>query len=173
MEKIRGIKFDTIPDCTSIPRGVEARTQLPIFLVVHLFSGRRRATDIHAKLEEFALGKGYRVQVLSLDTAVSIFYGNLQASQHTWKCLTTLYKAGRVSATILGSPCETFSAARNHQPDDATREVAQTTSERIAFLWTGWTHHQRIEASRTRSGIFPTGDSRCRLDPPAWRCLHQ
>jgi len=61
MEKIRGIKFDTIPDCTSIPRGVEARTQLPIFLVVHLFSGRRRATDIHAKLEEFALGKGYRV----------------------------------------------------------------------------------------------------------------
>ena len=119
LEKVRAIRFDTIPDVTSIPSSVESQTTLPLFLVVHLFSGRRRATDIHAKLEEFAYGKGYRVQVLSLDTAVSIFYGNLQATHATWKFLTTLYKAGRVSATILGSPCETFSAARHHQPDDA------------------------------------------------------
>ena len=118
LAKVRALKFDTIPDCTSIPRSVEACTHLPVFLVIHLFSGRRRATDIHAKLEEFAQGKGYRVQILSLDTAVSIHYGNLQAGHSTWKFLMTLYKAGRVSATILGAPCETFSAARHHPPDE-------------------------------------------------------
>ena len=122
LDKVRAFKFDTIPDCNSIPSSVEARSGLPVFLVVHLFSGRRRATDIYARLEEFALGKGYRVQVLSLDTAVSAFYGNLQVGHATWKVLMNLYQAGRVSATILGSPCETFSAARHHPPDDVPPE---------------------------------------------------
>lgn len=53
LDKLRAIKFDVMPDCTSIPRSIDECTQLPTFLVVHLFSGRRRITDIHAKLEEF------------------------------------------------------------------------------------------------------------------------
>jgi hypothetical protein len=122
LAKIRALKFDVIPDCTGIPRSIDECTQLPTFLIVHLFSGRRRATDIHAKLEEFAHERGFRVQVLSMDTAVSVFYGNLQEGHQTWKFLSALYKAGRVSATICGSPCETFSAARHHQPEPVPGE---------------------------------------------------
>ena len=114
LEQVRAIKFDSVPDCTETPASVDARTGLTTFLVVHLFSGRQRITGIHAKLDEFTHQKGFRVQVLSLDTAVSIFYGNLQMKHCTWKHLTALYRAGRISATICGAPCETFSAARHH-----------------------------------------------------------
>ena len=62
---------------------------------------------------------GFRVQILSLDTAVSGFYGNLQLEHPTWKHLLHLYRAGRVAATMVGSPCETFSEARHHQPVEA------------------------------------------------------
>ena len=105
--------LDKLPDCTSIPQC----TQLPAFLVVHLSSGRRRITHIHAKLEEFAHERSFRIQVLSMDTAVSIFHGNLQVGHDTWRFLSELYKAGKVSATICGSPCKTFAAARHHQPE--------------------------------------------------------
>ena len=57
-----------------------------------------------------------------MDTAVSVFYGNLQVGQEAWRFLTRLYTAGKVSATICGSPCETFSAARHHQPEPSTDE---------------------------------------------------
>ena len=118
LQQIRRIKFDTIPDKATIPAQVEHITNLPIFLVVHLFSGRRRGTDLHACLETYAAEKGFRVQILSLDTAVSTFYGNLQLEHPTWQHLATLYRAGRVAATKLGSPCETYSEARHYQPTD-------------------------------------------------------
>lgn len=118
LQQVRTIAFDTVPDIATIPAQVEQVTNLPLFLVVHLFSGRRRSTDLHACLEAFATEKGFRVQVLSLDTAVSGFYGNLQMEHPTWKHLLQLYCAGRVAATMVGSPCETFSAARHHQPAD-------------------------------------------------------
>lgn len=122
LTQLRNIRFDVIPDCTTIPRSIDECTQVSTFLIAHLFSGRRRATDIHAKLEEYAHERGFKVQVLSMDTAVSVFYGNLQAGHATWKHLSALYQAGRVSATICGSPCETFSAARHHQPEPVPGE---------------------------------------------------
>lgn len=118
LHQIRRLKFDSVPDFSAIPAQVEQITNIPIFLVVHLFSGRRRTTDLHACLEKFASEKGFRVQVLSLDTAVSTFYGNLQIGHSTWQHLAHLYGTGRVAATMLGSPCETFSAARHFQPPD-------------------------------------------------------
>ena len=119
LQKIRQIKFDSFPDQTTVPAQVEMLTELPVFLVVHLFSGRRRATDLHACLENMARAKGFRVQILSLDTAVSAFYGNLHQEHGTWQHVMNLYSAGRVAATMVGSPCETFSAARHFQPDEA------------------------------------------------------
>ena len=119
LQQIRMINFDTLPGSTTVPAQVELVTNLPIYLVVHLFSGRRRGTDLHACLEAFATEMGFRVQILSLDTAVSGFYGNLQLEHPTWKHLLHLYRAGRVAATMVGSPCETFSAARHHQPVEA------------------------------------------------------
>ena len=125
LQKIRKIKFDNIPEEKVIPATVDAITVRPVFLVVHLFSGRRRSTDIHACLETFASQMGFRVQILSLDTAVSVHFGNLQYGRSTWKHLANLYRSGRVSATICGAPCETFSAARHHKPEGISEADAQ------------------------------------------------
>ena len=125
LQKVRKIKFDIIPEEKAIPAKVDAITVRPVFLVVHLFSGRRRSTDIHACLEAFASQMGFKVQILSLDTAVSVHFGNLQYGRSTWKHLTNLYRSGRVSATICGAPCETFSAARHHKPEGISETDAQ------------------------------------------------
>ena len=117
LQKTRTIKFDTIPQERAIPATVDTISTKPVFLVVHLFSGRRRSTDIHACLDAFADQMGFKVQILSLDTAVSAHFGNLQLGRNPWKQLANLYRSGRVSATICGSPCETFSAARHHKPE--------------------------------------------------------
>lgn len=58
---------------------------------------------------------GIVLTILSVDTAVAPFLGDLSLDSATWSCLRTCYKLGWVSATLLGSPCETFSEAR-HQP---------------------------------------------------------
>eukprot|EP00438_Fugacium_kawagutii_P036001 Skav228967 [mRNA] locus=scaffold671:117523:123045:- [translate_table: standard] len=86
------------------------------YLVVHLFSGRRRNTDCHAHLQAWAQQKGRNIVVLSMDTAVSVHYGNLDAAGHPWRQLRRLYDAGMVSATLSGAPCETFSEARHMPP---------------------------------------------------------
>ena len=61
LQQIRMINFDTLPGSTTVPAQVELVTNLPIYLVVHLFSGRRRGTDLHACLEAFATEMGFRV----------------------------------------------------------------------------------------------------------------
>ena len=51
-----------------------------------------------------------------MDTAVSLAYGNFQVETTSWKKLVYLYERGAVAATLAGSPCETFSAARHLPP---------------------------------------------------------
>ena len=69
------------------------------FLVIHLFSGRRRETDCHSWLKEWARSTGRNVIVLSMDTAVSSHYGNLDKSSSSRKILQQLYRGGYVSAS--------------------------------------------------------------------------
>ena len=90
----------------------------PIFLIVHLFSGRRRSHDVHWHLAKLAEERGIEVAVLSMDTAVSPYYGDLTASSVSWQKLAHLYEQGLVAATVCGAPCETFSAARHVPPPD-------------------------------------------------------
>lgn len=87
-----------------------------VFLVIHLFSGRRRATDCHARLMEWADRSGNQVICLSMDTAVSLHYGNLDAAAPAWMMLQRLFQGGYVSAVLSGAPCETFSEARRMAP---------------------------------------------------------
>ena len=86
----------------------------PCVYIVHLFSGRRRAGDVHDHLHRL-LPADLSVRVLSMDTAVSMSLGDLSQSGVPWKHLVDLYRAGLVLATICGTPCETFSQAR-HTP---------------------------------------------------------
>eukprot|EP00435_Cladocopium_sp_Y103_P059388 s1362_g21.t1 len=117
LSRVRLVQFDVIPTADRIPCSVENISDVPLFLVVHLFSGRRRSTDLHAYLEAFGTDLEFRVHVLSLDTAISYHHGNLQLGSTTWERVMSLYSSGRVSATVCGAPCETFSEARHHVPE--------------------------------------------------------
>eukprot|EP00435_Cladocopium_sp_Y103_P035191 s524_g9.t1 len=86
------------------------------FFIVHLFSGRRRQGDLHHFLHLWSQQSQFRVTVLSFDTAVSVHYGDLDHRAEAWSQLRRCYSLGLIAATVLGTPCETFSEARYQQP---------------------------------------------------------
>lgn len=120
-DEVRKIQWDILPKDAATPMtdGILAK---PIFLVVHLFSGRRRLHDVHWHISKLAHERGIDVAVLSMDTAVSPFYGDLTASSVSWRQLAHLYEQGLIAATLCGAPCETFSAARHVPPPDELPE---------------------------------------------------
>ena len=93
----------------------------PIFVVVHLFSGRRRHTDFHAHLCQLCLQEKWdcEILVLSLDTAIEQSAGDLRQQSRTWQHLETWAKDGILAGALAGSPCETYSEARFHPLIDA------------------------------------------------------
>ena len=95
----------------------------PIYLVIHLFAGRRRRTDYHHHLAELTAAAPFNVHILSLDTAIDATLGNLSSSSRTWQQITTLLESGLVASGMSGSPCETFSAARYNQPTPEQSEA--------------------------------------------------
>eukprot|EP00438_Fugacium_kawagutii_P022960 Skav226797 [mRNA] locus=scaffold8:603244:608673:- [translate_table: standard] len=87
------------------------------FLVyVHLYSGRRRAGDVHQFLEENLQGRPGSHCVLSLDTAVNPAL-NIWDNR-LWSFLRQLAASGRLAALLLGPPCETWTAARHRRLTD-------------------------------------------------------
>eukprot|EP00435_Cladocopium_sp_Y103_P051685 s421_g16.t1 len=126
LETLRQVRWRTLPPEQSVPYFNVVRDR-PHFLVVHLFSGRRRPNDLHHHLNAWAARRGVGITVLSLDTANSPSYGNLSYRSATWTELVRCYDQGLVTATMAGSPCETFSEARHHQTDDgeAASELPQ------------------------------------------------
>ena len=113
-DEIRGSKMIQLPPDQAVPcwRDPDGGRR---YYIVHLFSGHRREFDVHFWLQRFAADYDMRITVLSMDTAVSP-YGNLHPSSNSWSQLKDLYRAQRVVATIVGSPCETWSAARHRRP---------------------------------------------------------
>ena len=121
LRDMRQCTFDSIPDAARCPRYKDVADP-PTFLVIHLFSGRRRKDDFHDALKTIAAQSCWQVIVLSMDTAVSLEYGNLMIGAPSWSSLIALYMDGRVSATLCGPPCETFSEARfTEAPDGVSR----------------------------------------------------
>ena len=114
-DEVRKVQWDCLPKEAPVPL-IHELTPQPVFLIVHLFSGRRRPFDVHWHLLQMAQDRGLDVKVLSMDTAVSPFYGDLTETSPSWQKLMQLYEQGLVAATICGAPCETFSAARHVPP---------------------------------------------------------
>ena len=110
-ERLRQSELLEAPELHSCPR-YKVVSDLPTFLVAHLFSGRRREGDFHFELSKLAADRNWRVIVLSLDTAVSGEFGNLMRHTVSWNTLAEIYRSGRIAATLCGPPCETFSEAR-------------------------------------------------------------
>ncbi len=105
----------TLPTQGRLPT-LRSLTPRPHFLVAHLFSGRRRVGDVHYHMNNWARSHNVSVAILSVDTAVSSYYGNLCIESCSWRRVLELFESGWVSGGIAGSPCETFSAARNQKP---------------------------------------------------------
>lgn len=118
LRQIRCMSFLDFPPEQPTPKLVMADGR-EVYLILHLFSGRRREGDVHAHLHELAAERGMAVLVLSVDTAVSLEFGNLALGSASWKAIIRLYEAGVVAATLVGSPCETFSEARFHVDNQA------------------------------------------------------
>eukprot|EP00435_Cladocopium_sp_Y103_P066007 s750_g28.t1 len=120
-QDIRAMRFLDLPPDQPVPKLTLADGN-EVFLVVHLFSGRRRKYDIHHHLYDLAGARSLPILVLSLDTAVSLEYGNLALDAPSWRWLQHVYQAGAVAATIIGSPCETFSEARFMEPPEGVAQ---------------------------------------------------
>lgn len=84
------------------PSGGEA------YIVVHLFSGRRRQGDFHSHLPKLCSSAPFAVSILSLDTAVSTETGNLAEGSPSWFHIERLFLSGWVAFALAGSPCETY-----------------------------------------------------------------
>ena len=92
------------------------------YLVLHLFSGRRREGDLHDHLQRMAQGKDYDIKVFSMDLAVDEHYGDLSPTSATWLKVKEGLTKGIFAAGLAGSPCNTYSEARYHQPEDTSRK---------------------------------------------------
>eukprot|EP00438_Fugacium_kawagutii_P033128 Skav217300 [mRNA] locus=scaffold1466:225258:230210:+ [translate_table: standard] len=122
-ERLRAIQWKSMPSTSPTPLFASI-SQRPCFLVCHLFSGRRRTGDFHDALHAWGERRGYEVRILSMDTAVSEWYGDLLTTAPSWRQLVRLYQNGWVAATLCGPPCETYTEAR-HNPPPADLDPAQ------------------------------------------------
>eukprot|EP00438_Fugacium_kawagutii_P005837 Skav231067 [mRNA] locus=scaffold524:41617:47142:- [translate_table: standard] len=114
-DNLRRIRWTTMPPLQPTPM-YRPVSQRPCFLICHLFSGRRRSGDFHDQMHLWAERRGFEVCILSMDTAVSEWYGDLSTSAPSWRQLESLYSKGWVAATLCGPPCETWTEARHNPP---------------------------------------------------------
>lgn len=111
------------------PSGGEA------YIVVHLFSGRRRQGDFHSQLAKLCSSAPFAVSILSLDTAVSTETGNLAEGSPSWSHIERLFLSGWVAFALAGSPCETYSEARHQLPEDVDPSKWPRPLRSAAELW--------------------------------------
>ena len=134
---------------TPIVRDLEPR---PTFVIVHLFSGRRREHDIHHWLAAWSICTNIALTIISMDTAVSPVLGNLDSKSESWATLSALYLQGKIAATISGHPCETFFSARWHPPPAAMSSREWPRPLRTAMQLFGLDHRTWRELQQTRTG---------------------
>lgn len=104
---LRPISF--MPDCSRVP--VTYEDGVPTLWILHLFSGRRRCGDCHFWIQCFPnLIPGYRLRLLSVDTAIHPKLGNLDRGP-VFTRLIRMIRHRHFAAGLTGPPCETFSAA--------------------------------------------------------------
>ena len=109
---IRQMQWRVLPEDPTVPiyRSIQGRAH---FLIVHIFSGRRREGDVHCCLARWAQTRNVDITVLSMDTAVSVTYGNLSWQSASWSQLVRCYERGWVSATLAGTHPARPSARRD------------------------------------------------------------
>eukprot|EP00435_Cladocopium_sp_Y103_P020974 s3999_g5.t1 len=127
-----------------------------VLVILHLFSGRRRADDCHdwahKLVDQFFPGVG--IVVLSLDTAVggdlcNLLDGPGLASLHR------VVAAGLVSGVLSGPPCETWSAARHLEPPPDLRTRWPRPLRSAARAWgLCYLTHRELQQLATGSALM-------------------
>ena len=110
-----GSSAPNIPECKNVP--VVYFQGQPCIILLHLFSGRRRAGDCHDWVQELGPRTlpGFRIILLSMDTAIHPMVGNLDDGE-AFSIAKQMAIGGLVSGVLTGPPCETWSAARHLPP---------------------------------------------------------
>ena len=171
-QALRCLHFFDLPRECATPKLVLADGSCA-YLVIHLFSGRRRCYDVHQHLHELCRSRGISLIILSLDTAISNEYGNLMLGTHSWAQVERIYATGLVAGTLIGSPCETFSEARfTPQPesDQGRRWPRPLRSAARLFGLEGLTLKE-LQQCRVGSNFFPTRCWSVERASPSWRLL--
>lgn len=145
------VRWEDMPQDPFVPL-VPGLAPRPTFIIVHLFAGRRRDTDFHAWLDQWAERWNVTLTILSLDTAISPVLGNLDCRSETWQKIQELYLQGLVAATLSGHPCETFSSARWTPPPEGHPEHKWPRPLRTAMQLFGLDHRTFREMRQTRMG---------------------
>eukprot|EP00435_Cladocopium_sp_Y103_P063298 s367_g24.t2 len=148
---LRLVEWEDMPEDPRTPM-IPDLAPRPSFVVVHLFAGRRRHTDLHAHLAAWAHTRNFALTILSLDTAIAPVLGNLDQRSVTWQRLQELYGAGCISATISGHPCETFSSARWNPPPAEFAHLRWPRPLRTAMQFFGLDHRTLRELHQTKVG---------------------
>ena len=150
---LQQIEWLDIPDDPPVPQILDLAPR-PTFIIAHLFSGRRRSTDLHSHLAAWADRVNVSLTILSLDTAVMPTLGNLDSKGTTWANLEALYADGYIAATISGHPCETFSAARWHPPPEGLQPRRWPRPLRTTERFFGLDHRTMKELFQTKLGTI-------------------
>ena len=114
-DRYRSAVWEHCHSATTIPQW-STDTYVPrfrscYFVVLHLFSGERRAHDLQSYLEEMVNADHFILQVLSVDVIFDPVNGDLasESNQQKWERFVT---SGCVAMIFAGPPCETWSRAR-------------------------------------------------------------
>ena len=83
-------------------------------VILHLYSGRRRDSDVQCQLEWISHAHDVDIMTLSIDLAIHRIKGNLMNSK-TVKYWLNEARKGRVKGSIAGPPCETWTVVREMQ----------------------------------------------------------
>ena len=83
---LREVRWSVLPEYGTL-------SDRPRFLLVHLFSGRRRERDFHWYIESWAAKRNVKDTILSMDTANSITYGSASWMELV-KCYQGVKEAG-------------------------------------------------------------------------------
>ena len=81
------------------------------YIVVHVYSGRRRYQDLQSCLEMITSHEDFDLIVISLDLAVSYEQCDMTSDKNREFWRGQIY-SGRIIAAAIGAPCEIYSAAR-------------------------------------------------------------
>ena len=161
LRQLRSMRWRTLPREVPTPlfRIIGGQRH---FLFVHLFAGRRREGDFHACVAAWAAQRNVLVTILSQDTANSVSLGNLQLRSASWEELLNCYKRGLVTASLAGSPCETFSEARHQQspevfPDGLPRRLPRPLRSMERLLGLDGLSKRELEQLHMGSSFFLQG----------------